>query len=200
MHKLTWENGCRPWLAASNDDTRPQLTRVLLDGAGYLVATNTHMLAVVKADVPKEYDGAMLPAEFFSAAMKHRAAIHLDEERAFFVASFGEVSSLVIRPTEKEKFLDWRKALGKGPETPAQCSSVSFDPAYLALIGRLLDSCTVRFVFGHQELSPVLFISDECPESFVILMPKNEHYKPGYGQHHAWERVRSITQPNGDAA
>lgn len=198
MCELKWDTGCRPWLAASNDDTRPILMRVLLDARGFLVATNCHLLAIVKAEVPAEYDQAMLPASFFAAAAKHRAKIFLNGETACFDTNFGAVSTRILWPDKDSQFPPWTRVI-PSIEAPVPNATVRLNPEYIATIHRVFGNADgLSFAFSNSELGTVLFTAKEHRGSFVLLMPMSERAQPGEESQTSFARLaKLISKPDG---
>lgn len=179
--RVTWNSECRPWLAASENETRPVLQSVWVDPAGFLVATDCLLLAVVPCKFehkPDDFAGCRIPLEFWeemeTIGFVERGELEIDGQQAIAKTIYGE-RACAIEP--KAGFVKWRKVLpnARGGQTVTPIYAV--DPG---LLTRLRDAigehdrhpegqyCNPLCFFGPNE--PVVMLG--ASGAFGLAMPQ----------------------------
>ena len=176
--KVTLDTMYAPWLAtADEDDPRPILTCVHIDPAGYAVASNGYLLAVVPCQIQPGlasdgvFDGVNIPAPLLKSAAaiakrrknpSYEIAIAKDQARSEFVGG-GVWADLM-----PETYPNWRGLL---PTEIGVSSSKAVDPALAVTLNKAVGgSGPLRWVSGPG-LSALVMWGYEG--SFGLVMPLN---------------------------
>ena len=168
----------RPWLvAADSEDPRVVLTGVYLDPAGWAVASDGFVVAVVPAQVQpgilqtEPFSGAIVPAGFLKAA--HAAAKKRKLERV-------EVSIIGSRARYEVPgggawcdLLDFAYPLWRAL-VPAKCASSKnvngVNPDLAAKVGEAIGGSVFRWISGTDDNAPFVMTGPDG-ESFGLVMP-----------------------------
>lgn len=188
---LTWETGCKPWLCASDDDTRPVLTKVWLHkNGGWMCATDSHTLSVIKAEFPVEYRGCGIDAGFLKLATRYKkASLAFDGEWLVIGTPFGEMRSRLDRTSKPPSF----ERVLRCEDTAQQIGAFSVNPDLLRRCAETLGTERGKgptVTFGENSLSPMVVTPrNDKRESFCILMPMLTDDKADI---HARARLRTV--------
>lgn len=189
---VTFDKQYKPWLAASNDDTRPALCQVWVDPDGWLFATDTHCLVVVRCEIeeaPEGFNGCGISAEWLKVAarfyrgLKNRFTLEVDPPtkdtpgKAEVITTYGTMATRLeytgdVAPAVKKAVqrIGWT-----AQETATRHPQAMFNPL---LVAKLKDALGVAkskgLVIDHSDaLTPAFLFGEGCDEAFAILMPKN---------------------------
>lgn len=186
MITVTFNPSCQIWQAASDDpkELRPSLCHVQVHPAGYLIATNTNIAAIVPCEIegaPEDWPGALVPADFLKEVLKNtkqwRATFTIDEKQVMaarknggsIIDTVGEgmVSpriDVILKSTARDKG-------GKSVQ------GAMFNPWLMARLALALgvekNKCVCHEWMGAEK--PVLVYGEE-PGALGILSPGAERY------------------------
>ncbi len=173
---VTFDPRFKPWMGASDDDTRPALRGVNVDPSGLLVATNTHLLVVVPCeitDAPLNFAGCSIPADWLRdvARFKNRKSSHftldIDVEKRT-VEAFTRLGTVRTGIDTEVKFPRWRRVLPDLSTTPIT-SVRCIQPRYVALLTAALDLGSKFTFFTPEALGPVFVPATDG--AFGVVMP-----------------------------
>jgi hypothetical protein len=205
---VSFDKSYQPWRAASNDDTRPLLTGVQVDPRGLLVATDTHMLAVIPCEIEGECppEGVIIPASLLknaAAAVTKRdgalVKVKVDPEKheASALTKAGWATASLIEGKFPawgrcvEPALDQVKAWEK--RKPAVCQ-VGLNPALMASLAAAIGIEDGRFLHHWTgDLQPVTVFTDT--PAFGILMPMQADFSKATFQQKAAVALAWIVPP-----
>jgi hypothetical protein len=179
---VTFDPRFQPWLAASDDDTRPVLRAVNVDPEGYLVATNTHILVVVPCEIenaPSDFTGCSIPSEWLSAISRFKPKkstsftldIDLADNTVSAFTRIGDVRTSLVG-SDRNTFPRWRRVLPASLHGEQSSIARSVNPRYVAIISQAL-GLGDKFPFISPTVDGPMVVTGENG-SFAVVMPRTD--------------------------
>lgn len=162
---ITWEQHYHPGELAAKELPRSVLNHVLIDAAGYLVATNGLSISVIPYRAegdPIPDSGWLVPATIFSHTPTQNPSITITDD---YASTIGKDGCEIRVKLGQATFVAWRNFLPKVTNKPVTLAAVLTEQSRRAL-GR---KNVAPYVANDGDLTHAVALSDGT--ALIIQMP-----------------------------